>query len=91
MTMRRCSACGGFFDAEECPNDHSHIEGYTPPVPEPAPYIELRGRVVIAKWPSTGDPVLGVITDAEDEDGNVGFAVLTPNIRVPLHDLERID
>jgi hypothetical protein len=89
--MKRCAACGGFFDLPECPNDHSHIEGYTPPVPEPAPYIELRGRVVIAKWPSTGDPVLGVITDAEDEDGNVGFAVLTPNIRVPLHDLERID
>jgi hypothetical protein len=88
--MKRCQACGGFFEAEYCPNDHTHIEGYRPPLPQPAPYIELRGRVVLAKWPSTGDLVLGVITDSEDENGTVGFSVLSPNIRVNVHDLEEI-
>jgi hypothetical protein len=90
MTMRRCEACGGFFDGEECPNDHSHIEEYNP-APVSAPYIEVRGRIATYLWPSTGDIVLGLIIDSPDEDGNVGFAVLTPNIRVPMHDLERID
>jgi hypothetical protein len=90
--MRRCEACGGFFDADYCPNDHSHIRGYVPPPPpEKPPLPELRGRVASIKWPSTGDTVLGILTDAADDDGNVGFAVLTPNIRVPLDDLERID
>ena len=43
--MKRCEACGAFFDTEDCPNDHSHIESYLPhefrqiPVP-PRPELE---------------------------------------------------
>lgn len=35
--MRRCEACGRFFDADECPGDHSHIAGYEPPRTEAQP------------------------------------------------------
>ncbi len=85
--MRRCAACGGFFDAEECPNDHSHIEEYQPP--KPLPYPELRGRVVAYQWPG-GGMVHCVVCDQPDEDGTVGLMVLNPHVRAPLQDVEEI-
>ncbi len=84
MTMRRCAACGGFFDAEECPNDHSHIEGYAPPK-QP----DLRGKVVTYQWPNSG-VVHCVVCDYPDEDGRVGLMVLSPDVRVSLNDIEEI-
>jgi hypothetical protein len=48
--MRRCEACGRFFDGDECPGDHSHIESYVPPeyaekpLLEPPPTDDPRGR-----------------------------------------------
>jgi hypothetical protein len=33
---------------------------------------------------------VGVVTDNEDENGMVGFALLNPNIRVSVHDLKEI-
>ncbi len=89
-TVRRCIACGGFFDAQECPNDHSNIEGFMPAVPIVARYKELRGRVVSFPWPSSGEIVTGVLTDNEDTEGLVGVMVLNPSIRVSVDDLKEI-
>lgn len=89
--MKRCAACGGFFDAEECPHDHSHIEGWVPrPQTETVPYPELRGRVVAVRFPGGEQPVLGVITDNEDDDGTVAFMPLHSRVRVPIEDIEEI-
>ncbi len=86
--MRRCAACGGFFDGSHCPNDHSHIEEYRP-VPPPA-YPDIRGKVVAYEWPSTGTMVHCVVVDEPDEDGKVGLMVLNAHVRVSPDDIEEI-
>lgn len=85
--MRRCAACGGFFDADECPNDHSHIDEYVPP--KPVTYPEMRGRIVRYQWPNSG-PVHCVVVDEPDEDGKVGLMVLNAHVRVSPDDIEEI-
>ncbi len=87
--MRRCVACGRFFDGDECPSDHSHIEEYTPAAPlPPPPYEDIRGKLVTITWPSTGILTNCVVCDLPDDDGEVGLMVLAPNIRVALHDIQ---
>jgi hypothetical protein len=85
--VRRCQACGAFFDGDECPTDHSDIPGYTPP--QPVPYPELSGKVVRYEWPGSG-PVNCVIVDEPDEDGKVGLMVLNAHVRVNPDDVEEI-
>lgn len=84
MTIRRCLACGGFFDADECPNDHSYIEAYMPSLPPPVT-SEMRGRVVRYQGQFC------VVVGNRDENGMVGLSPLHERIRAYQKDLERID
>jgi len=93
MTVRRCLACGAFFDGDACPNDHSHIETWAPPPlpPERLPTLgELRGRVVSVRFAGGDQPVFGVITDNADAQGTVGFMPLNTRVRVHMDDVEEI-
>lgn len=81
--MRRCEACGGFFDADYCPSDHSHIVGYVPPPPpEPPPFVDLRGRVV-----RYGNDVCVIVSQSDEE---YGLSVLHERVRAPVQDVEEI-
>ncbi len=87
--MRRCGACGVFFEGDECPTDHSDIPGYEPPLPLPPKAYPVLGAIVVYEWPNSG-PVNCVIVDAPDEDGKVGLMVLNAHVRVSLDDVEEI-
>ena len=81
--MRRCAGCGGFFDGDECPNDHSHIAGYRPPPPDP--FVELVGRLVRHQG------MVCVIVGEADENGMVGLSYLHERVRASPDDVERIN
>ncbi len=84
----------------ECPNlgdPKLHEPGLRPEVvveEEPAadeqPVVvgPPTGTIVVFPWPSSGESVLGMITDQPDADGLIGVMVLNPHVRVAHEDMK---
>ena len=87
--MRRCPACGGFFDGDACPNTHLPDSDDILLPRLPAPLKARVGKIVTYDWPNSG-PVYCIVTSEMDEDGKVGLMVLNEHVRVCVQDVEEI-
>ena len=72
--MKRCAACGRFFDGEDCPTDHSFVEVYTPP---PVEIESLLGHWTTYQLDGEAYPALyvdetRVVVFGPGENGHVG-------------------